>query len=194
MPLTSWQLDALTELANVGMGQAASLLSQMLSTHIELRVPTLEVFKNIEAFYASYGLDHPKLSCVHLRFQGDLEGRASLVFPPASAATLVSLLVEEDEDLDEMRTAALSEVGNIVLNSLMGSMTNALGRHIAYSVPIYQEESSDRLLPPGEGPLLLVRAHFQARGQLVRGDVLLLFRLASFEQLSIYLDELAEDE
>ena len=44
MKVTSYQVDALTELINIGVGRAAGMLNQILEAHIQLQVPSVKIF------------------------------------------------------------------------------------------------------------------------------------------------------
>ena len=55
-----------------------------------------------------------------MTFQGGLDGCAFLVFPHTSAARLLSAVTGDDaggDDMDSLRSGALTEVGNILINS-----------------------------------------------------------------------------
>ena len=41
--LTEFQFDALTEVINIGVGRAASILNEMIETHISLQIPEIKV-------------------------------------------------------------------------------------------------------------------------------------------------------
>jgi chemotaxis protein CheY-P-specific phosphatase CheC len=49
------QLDALRELINIGIGRAAGVLNEMLSAHIQLYVPDVEILSAEESRERSTG-------------------------------------------------------------------------------------------------------------------------------------------
>ena len=82
-------------------------------------------------------------AAVHLSFHGPFDGTTSLVFSQDSANKLVDILTgqgADDGDFDEVKRGVLSEVGNIVVNGVMGSISNMLECRLNYSIPSYIEE------------------------------------------------------
>ena len=93
----------------------------------------------------------------------------------------------EGGDLDSLRSGTLTEVGNVLVNSVLGTLGNLLDRPLRYSSPVYEEGSALALVTTqvhaGEPLLLLVRTGFRIRGLEIEGNLLLLFELSSFDAL-----------
>jgi chemotaxis protein CheC len=187
--LTPEQRDALTELINMGVGRAAASLNELVGGHVELNVPQVDILSLGELPSQLPELGKDRLSSVHMTFRGGLEGSAFLVFPQASAARLLSVVTGEEAgqgDLDILRSGALTEVGNILINSVIGTLSNVLERPLRYSTPVYEEEPMMDLLTKQErnDPLiLLAKTTFVIRQMQIEGNLLLLFELASFDSL-----------
>lgn len=197
MTATTEQLDTLQELINIGVGRSASILNDMISAHIQLQVPYLKLLSILEVeqeLEKQLGQDH--ISAVRLGFNGFLAGIAQLVFPTDSALNLVVALTDEELDLadfNSVKIGTLSEVGNIVLNGVMGSLSNMLSQHLRYSLPIYLEDSVTNLLTAPDfevenSTVLLAQAHFNIQKLLVAGDIILIFKVGSFNSLLRVLD------
>lgn len=191
MKLTTDQLDALKELINIGVGQAAGMLNEMIDYHIQLQIPQIQLLSPLQlqnSLKERLGAD--SLSTVQLCFSGSFSGCAQLVFPTESAANLVSILTGENlesPDLDSLKIGTLSEVGNIVINGVMGSIGNVLDRVLNYAVPCYAEEPVEQLLPiqhsENNAAVLLAQARFHIEELPVQGDIILYFEVGSFEAL-----------
>lgn len=187
--ITDGQLDILTKLINVGIGQAAKMLNEMIEFRIRLQVPLLQVLSGVElqdVLRERLGFD--PLSSVQLDFSGSFAGTAQLVFPTESAASLVSVLTGEEvesPDLDSLKIGTLTEVGNIVINGVMGSMSNMLDQPMHYAVPTYTEEDIEHLVPMREpsNSVLLARARFDVEELQLKGDIILFFKVGSFQDL-----------
>ena len=86
-----------------------------------------------------------------------------------------------------MRSGTLTEVGNVLVNSVLGTLANLLDKPLRYSSPVYEEGSALSLVTTqvhgGEPLLLLVRTGFRIRGMEIEGSLLLLFELSSFDAL-----------
>ena len=149
MTLTDLQRDALCEMVNIGVGRAASILSQMLEHPIQLQVPNVEVLPVEELAQALGALAEARLATVQMGFKGAFSGVALLLFPTNSASNLVALLTGEapgTPDLDSLRSATLTEVGNILVNGVMGAIANAIRHPISYTIPQYSEDYLGNIL------------------------------------------------
>ena len=189
MNVTAEELDALQELINIGVGRAASLLNEMVDSHIRLKIPVVKVLTAADAYQELTTRFHDQtLASVKLRFTGSFYGTASLIFPTDSASTLVAVLTGEDPsaDLDAVKTGTLSEIGNIVINGVMGSLSNVLKRHLNYTLPVYLEDTLENLLLSAyesDSKILLAQASFTIERLEIIGDIILIFLVGTFDAL-----------
>ena len=130
--LTTFQLDALRELANIGSGTAGTALSQMLGRAVDISVPNALVLPLAEAVDA-VGAAEEDVTGVVIPLQGELDAIVLLVFPVADAATLCGLLgVEAGTDVG---LSALSEIGNILGASYVGAIAAMTGLELDLTPP-----------------------------------------------------------
>ena len=190
MPPTEYQLDSLRELINIGVGRAARVLSEMVNARIVLQVPFIKLLTaaNLRNEVGHLGEGH--LSAVRLGFRGPFSGTAALVFPPDSASKLVAVLTGEEmgtPDLDSVRVGTLSEVGNIVINGVMGSIANVLKLQMNYTLPTYSEDSIENLMTPADAlpdaTVVLAHTRFTVEHLQIEGDIVLIFEVGSFSAL-----------
>ncbi len=187
--LTDEQLDILSELINIGVCKAGKILNEMIESHINLQVPFLKVLSTVEIEEVlSQCLGYDPLSSVKLDFSGSFTGTAKLVFPTESVTNLVSVLTGEgveSPDLDTLKIGTLTEVGNIVINSVMGSMSNMLEQRMYYTIPTYAEEYLEHLVPMGEpnNSFLLFKTIFDVEELQFKGDMILFFKVGSIRDL-----------
>ena len=190
MKLTEDQTDALGEIFNIGVGKGADTLNQMLGCQIKIRVPHIHslTLRELEEQAKEFG---PKeVATVNLRFKGSLTGNAMLAFPPQSAQNLVSALTGEEPgspELDSVTVDTLSEMGNIIINAVMGSITNFFNQRLDYSVPHYAEDAIHNLVAnyinDPEYSIILAKAHFSIENLEVDGEIALIFGMGSLETL-----------
>jgi chemotaxis protein CheC len=129
---TTFQLDALRELANIGSGTAGTALSQMLGRSVDISVPNALVLPLADAVDA-VGAPEEDVTGVVIPLQGDLDAIVLLVFPVADAATLCGLLgVEAGTDVG---LSALSEIGNILGASYVGAIGAMTGLELDLTPP-----------------------------------------------------------
>ncbi len=188
-------LDILKELINIGVGRAAGALSEMVNCKVGLQVPFIKLFTPQQLRQEMEEFARSRISVVKLGFVGPFSGTAALVFPFEGASKLVAVLTEEEpgtHDLDSVRVETLSEVGNIVVNGVMGSIGNVLNKRIVYSLPQYAEDSVNNLLlseSMTDGTaILLARTHFIIQQLRIEGDIILLFSAGSFDALLSAID------
>jgi chemotaxis protein CheC len=116
---TEMQLDALRELANIGSGTAATALSSMVGVPIDVSVPSALALPLADAVDAAGPAD-AVVTAVLLPIFGDMEAMVLLLFLPADAAMICSLLgVDADT---EVGLSALGEIGNILGSAYVGAL------------------------------------------------------------------------
>jgi len=118
------QLDALREVGNIGAGNAATALSKMLGSRVEMNVPDIEILPLSELASAAGGPE-ACVAGVCLRFKGEASGTILFLFPAADAEQIAATLLKKRnvKFSDELSCSALTEMVNI----LAGSFFNALG-------------------------------------------------------------------
>ncbi|MGN1400535.1 MAG: chemotaxis protein CheC [Bacillus sp. (in: firmicutes)] len=110
--LSSAHLDTLGEIGNIGAGHAATALSALLGSKVDMEVPNVRVVSFDEIIEVAGGADRV-MTCVFLRIQGDLS------MPTAHAKCFVkemngSIPFFEGLKLDEFARSAFEELGNIL--------------------------------------------------------------------------------
>jgi len=193
--------DALSELVNVGVGRAASSLSAMVKERIELSVPKVMTiaFQDLSAHLglAQELSEEPLVSIVQQPFGGKVGGTASLLFPLSSARKLVALLTDgvlSAEELDLEMEAALTEVGNILINGVMGTIGNITGMEINFHLPEYMKCSTHELEHTFQNrDLMLAMVLIAISGQEIKGHLVLLFDLPSLESLQEFVEHMYDD-
>lgn len=193
---TNKQLDTLKKVVNIGMGKAASKLNELLGSHIEMEAPSIIIFDPEKPGEEFTDMDSIKFASVQRDFYGTFSGSSVLVFSPESAVKLVAVLTDEkpgSEGLNKLKVDTLNEVGNILINSLMGTINNLLSTHIDFSLPNYIEGNFIDLLKHPDSKeieIFLIRTNFKAQDHQVNGEVFLIFELDSIKDLLKAIDKL----
>jgi len=202
MNLTPNQINTLQEVFNIGVGRAAGVFNQMIDSHICLQIPLVKILSPLEAkneLIEQLGLN--ALASVRLTFGGSLTGNAQLVFPTDSASKLVDLIADEQldvPDLDAIKIGVLTELGNIVLSGIMGAMSNLLKQSFDYLLPNYSEDTIEHLLELNDRAphvtILLAKTQFNVENMPITGNIILLFKVGSFESLIAAISELMDSD
>ena len=136
--LNSVQLDTLKEVSNIGMGHAATALSQMIGKRVNLTVPNVTITE-ISQVPEHLGGAEKMMVGITLQILGDARGSIMLLFPEESAHRLLcSLLGQQEKGLvmTEVSVSALKEVGNILASAYLSALGNLLNKTLIPSVPL----------------------------------------------------------
>jgi chemotaxis protein CheC len=179
--------DAITELINIGVGRAAASLSDLIGQRIELTVPSIRVCEAVDSQVVMLSRAHYTETVITQTFDGLIQGRPSLCLPTASSIALAQLLsgtsVAGQAELDAELSGILLEVGNIVLNGVMGSLSNAMSAVLRYSIPELQTAGrrGERLIRDAvqEKDILLVDVRFSVSQQAIEGSIIVVFSVGS---------------
>ncbi|HBX23680.1 MAG TPA: chemotaxis protein CheC [Desulfotomaculum sp.] len=138
--LSKMQMDALQEIGNIGMGHAATSLSELLDSRIDMGVPQANFipFGKVIEIIGGY---EELVSCVSLNLGGDVKGIVFFIFDEASTYRLVDMLTGRDDSsttaLDEIATSTINEIGNILTGAFVSAISNLTELRINTSVPIF---------------------------------------------------------
>ncbi|MBF0342736.1 MAG: hypothetical protein HQL06_00750 [Nitrospirae bacterium] len=195
MILTSLVNDSIREIINMGIGQAAGLLNEMFNTHITLRIPDIKIILKEELNNEVSHLWRERVSVVWFPFSGTFCGTSYILFQSSSASNLVDLLgdnTSEDSVLDLIKIGALIEVGNIVLNGVIGTMVNLFDAKLNYSVPDYRELLAPQLISENRfeqgSVIIMARTCFEIKDQLINADILICLDASSFDVIVNYVN------
>jgi len=196
--LSELQLDALTELVNLGVSRAAGNLAVMVREEVVLTVPRVALMTRQEAIELLGQRDARKLVAVHQTFEGEIVGRALLIFPEERSLELVRSIVSSElsnEEIIELEQEALAETGNVILNSCLATIANSLESRLKISLPEVVRGDSGRFFnlppPPEAGPtVLFVYINFAVRRRDIEGYIAMLMDLPSLAALKKLLDAL----
>jgi len=182
--------DALTEIFNLGTGQAAGVLSDLVGAEVLLSVPELALLSQ-EQFIALAEEQIPgPASMVRQEFSGPFCGNALLIFPARQSAALIRLLLAHTNPLDsitELERDAFLEVGNIILNACLSSIADILGQEITNSLPVYQECAPASLvtvcLHDPQADVIMLKILFSVRQHDIHGHLVFVLDLPAMEAL-----------
>ena len=195
--LSELELDALTELVNLGVSNAALGLREMVHEEVILSVPNVTIVSRDEAIANLMARSSNRLVAVHQNFEGDIRGRALLIFPETQSMELVRAVVGNElslEDLMELEQEALAETGNVLLNSCLGTIANNLERTLRISLPeVVHGDGSDffnlTTMPRQDDSVLFIYINFVVQRRDIRGYLAMLLDLPSLVVLKRLLTE-----
>ena len=194
------QLDALTEMVNIGVNRAAAGLREMVGEQVHLSVPKVSLVSRDKAIATLGDSETANLVGIHQVFEGDVTGRALLIFLDIKSLELVRAVTGGKlplEEIIELEHEALAEIGNIILNGCLATMANMLQRNLKMSLPeILRGEPAIffNLAPPPEAGevVMFLYINFAIQERDIRGYIAMLMDMPSIAALQILLDEFIE--
>ena len=201
MELTTIQKDALTELINIGYGRAASALSELTGYRISLEVPKVTIHPIADMSRHLSKVVSGEVASVNQMFNGPISGNALLLLDEHSARMLSELLTDERSSTSGFDSSAreiITEVGNILLNALLGVFGNLLEVQVTFAVPRLRVESVQGVLESitiGRDELsyaLLIHTRFQLRASNVTGYLVMVLGITSLDRMMFELERWEE--
>lgn len=128
------QLDALKEVGNIGAGNAATALSQLLNKKVDMTVPSVNIVP-FNAIFSRIGGEEVVIGVI-VRVLGDTPGNILFIFEKDGALNLIEDLTgKREEQISEMGNSVLCEIGNIISSSFMNAIAKFTNMLITPSVP-----------------------------------------------------------
>ena len=147
--LSPIQLDALREIGNVGAGNSATALSQIINKRIDMNVPKVALVP-IESVPDLVGGPDAIVVGVFLRIYGKAPGNVLFLLPQKSAFYLVDTLMGREhgttKSLDFMDESALMEIGNILSGAYFNAFFNFTHISMLPSIPALAMDMAGAIL------------------------------------------------
>lgn len=192
--LNEMHIDVLKEIGNIGAGNAATSLAQMLNREVDMVTPTVRILDISEADKALGGPETPVVAIL-VELNGDIHGIMMFVIDQNfTRALLQALLGEEENDklgcLSEMETSALSEIGNIMIGSYANSIATLSNLEIKISVPAVTADMVGALLtvPAAEmgsvsDKIIFIEDDFLSSNETISANMMLIPDIDSLNKL-----------
>ncbi len=138
--LTGMELDALREIGNIGAGNAATALAQMVQTKIDMSVPEVNILPFDEIPKLVGGADAPVCG-LYFEVSGSIRGSILFMLPIERAGLLVDMILarplgETDLNLGvELEFSVIMEVGNIISGTYLNALSHFTNMKLLTSVP-----------------------------------------------------------
>ena len=147
--LNLMDIDMLKEVANIGTGNAATSLSNLVKQRISMSVPTVKMpeFKHLADFV---GGSDALISGLLVGISGDVDGIMMYLMTEKSACTLAKEIMGRDKksfaDFDEIDYSMLTEIGNILTSSYLTALSQLMNYKINQSVPSLSVDMAGAIL------------------------------------------------
>lgn len=137
--LNDTHIDVLREIGNIGAGNAATALADILDDRVEISIPLVRVTDFDTAVNALGGAESMTVG-VMLNYSGDANGMIMFLLNMDDAKQVMNILLqgyggEDENEITEMKLSAIKEIGNILGSSYIGSIATLTGLEIELSIP-----------------------------------------------------------
>lgn len=130
--------DVLSEIGNIGAGNATTALANLVGSKVDMKVPKVALM-DFQVIGEEMGGEETLMAGIYQRIKGDINGSIMFLSEEKSARALVGKLmgmeISPDEPLNEMEMSALQEIGNIITGSYLSSLATLTNMYIDASVP-----------------------------------------------------------
>ena len=191
------QSDILREIFNISVGKAAGVLSEIVNKKVLLNVPNIAWRSNsiqeimIEDYIPSQISGALMVSSIE--FQEDITGKANLIFSADKMKKFICLCLNEDEnalesqDFTDIDFDIIKEIGNIILNSILGETGNFLNINFNYSLPevkIFDRIDLGRdIQERGYSHLLILHITFILEDTEIEGAIIIDLTISSMNEI-----------
>jgi chemotaxis protein CheC len=138
--LSDMHIDVLTEIGNIGSGNASTALSAMTGKEIVISMPEVKFLKFQEAIEKN-GNPEETVAAVLVHMKGDVRGMILFVIEHEFARNILNVFFDEKKiellSLSEEDISALTEIGNIMSHSYINAITSLAGLNIGVDTPSF---------------------------------------------------------
>lgn len=198
--LNDIEKDAIKEVGNVGTGNAATALSKLLDTHIEIIIPETK-FIPIKNFADELGGPESIVVSTYLEITGNFSGECLFIFPVKSAEKIVDLMTNKKEGIskitDNFSESAFKEMSNIFTGAYLSSLADMTESRIMPSVPHIATDMLQSIIDfilakisNYADTILSIKTRIEIKDVSVEGYFIIVFDIASLNKLLKVLGEM----
>lgn len=140
--ITAKYLDVLSEIGNIGAGNATSAIANMLGMKVDMSVPHVELLQ-VEKIGSLLGSEEDIVVGILLGVQVDIDGSMMFLMDLPSAHRLVAKMMMQDisnvdlnsAEFTEMEQSAIQEIGNIIAGAYLNALSQLTNLTLTPTVP-----------------------------------------------------------
>jgi len=135
------QLDFIKEMMNIGAGNAATALEQMLGFQTDLKIPLVKHYTqtDLDAMYYVIGDSDVKVTAVVMNLVGQVKGKILFVVPEKNVVKLITQVQQANPAGDMSHTnldfSIITEIGNILAGTYLSSIQQFCMLNIYHTLP-----------------------------------------------------------
>ncbi len=147
--MDSMHFDVLKEVGNIGSGNAATALAQLVQDKVNMEQPKAELIQ-IENISDIVGGAETIVTAILITLEGDIDGMMMFMLDDASATNLANILLKDiDEEIineNKLDESAIKESGNIIAGAYLRALSKLLNITIEPSIPYLSVDMAGAIL------------------------------------------------
>ena len=147
--MDSIHFDVLKEVGNIGSGNAATALAQLIQDKVNMEQPQTELIQ-IENISDIVGGAETIVTAILITLEGDIEGMMMFMLDHSSASNLSNILLKDidEETINENKLdeSAIKESGNIIAGAYLRALSKLLNITIEPSIPYLSVDMAGAIL------------------------------------------------
>ncbi|MDR0874711.1 MAG: chemotaxis protein CheC [Clostridiales Family XIII bacterium] len=197
--LSDMHLDILSEIGNIGAGNAATSLAILLGERVDITVPSVRLLEYKDVISSTLGDPEELGVAILINYTGDIRGVVLFLLGYEDARGITDILTDGMEDntdnyggsgLSEMKLSAIKEIGNILGSSYLGSLSTLTNLHVNISVPYMAIDMVGAIMGPpmlefsidNKNIMLIEESFMTSRGSL-KSHVILFADIPSLNRI-----------
>ncbi|MCL1788749.1 MAG: chemotaxis protein CheC [Oscillospiraceae bacterium] len=191
--LNETQIDVLTEIGNIGSGNASTALSALTGKEIVISMPEVK-FLGFQEAIEKNGSPEETVAAVLVHLKDDIHGMILIIVEHEFAESILSVFFGEKEidllNLSEQDISALTEIGSIMSHSYMNAISTLAGLNIGIETPSFAVDMfgaimSVPIIEFGEigEKLLCIDKFIEINGVKMKSNILLIPTVESLSYL-----------
>ena len=142
------ELDFLAEVTDKGLEKAQERLAEFLGQKVKLQ-PAKVLLISKQELGESLGVGDFERRGINLGFSGTYNGQAYLMFADGDVEKISKHMSGESADTEEwehIKQDVINELGNVVLNGIVGTMSNLVSGKLDFKVPAHVKGTAEKFL------------------------------------------------
>lgn len=192
--------DVFQELTNVAMGQAGSLLAQLLKVFVKLPIPNVNLIEASELHMAVASVEQKqRTSAVCQGFiGGGVSGEALLILNDSSFSDIAQLMHYHGKLDNKVELELLMDIGNILIGAVLKGLAEQIDMNFSQGHPVVlgQHAPISEMIKANAGRwkrTLAIEISYGIENYNIQCDLLLLFTEESIKTLKYKVEFLLED-
>lgn len=191
--LGAMHLDVLREIGNIGSGNAATSLSSMLNTTVDIEVPTISLinYDNVSQYLG--GKDREVIGLA-LGLEADIDGVMLHVVQPQFASRIINAFYPKEistlADINEMDLSAVKETSNITTAAYVNSLAALTNMFINITPPVDYLDTVENVLKLASNrfdsignQVIYIDENLYIGGTEIKSSMILILQIDSLKKL-----------